>query len=346
MTSKQTHLFIGSYTSDNPVGIRAYLFDEATAQLELLSETGQPNASYLAKHPGKQILYGVAESSAEKAKVFAYSIEAGQLHLLNKQAAHGDGPCHVAVHPSAQAVATANYGSGSVVLYPLLQDGQLAEASSIIQHEGQGQHPSRQKQAHAHQVVFDASGKTLFACDLGTNKVMMYDINSKAMSLSTSEPAYVALHDGAGPRHMLFHPNGKDAFVLNELDSSLSHFGYSSGRLELIKTHSTLNEPSSRDNFPAALRLHPNGNYLYSSNRGHDSIAQFSLANGSLELERLRSTEGEWPRDFCFSPSGNYLFVANQFSNSLVVFRVDGATGHVADVVLSLDVPAPVCVCV
>ena len=338
-------LFVGSYTdASSKIGLRAYTFDESSVRLSLISETEQLNASYLCKHPTKDTLYSVTEGAGKDAGVMAYGLDKGQLQYLNEQPAHGDGPCHVTTDPAGRVLAIANYGSGSLALYPILENGQLAEASCTIQHEGKGQHPTRQTQAHAHQVIFNASGNKLFVCDLGINKVMMYDLDPSTLTLSPGDPAFASLHDGAGPRHMLFHTNGQDVFVLNELDSSLSHFSYASGKLELIETLSTLQQPFDGETYPSAIRMHPELNCIYSSNRGHESIAQFSFNNGRLKLEHLRSTEGNWPRDFCFDSSGKYLVVANQFSNSVVIFSVDTGSGKILDKLLTVDIPSPACV--
>ena len=340
-------VYIGTYTRGESEGIY---------RLELNSETGAlvtqgvvaetENPSFLALHPTLPVVYAVGEMSEGGAvSAFAVDAESGALSLLNAQSSEGPGPCHVAVSPDGTLVAVANYSGGNVALFPVNDDGSLAPATSVMQHEGSSVH-QRQQNPHAHSVNFSPDGRYLFAADLGIDKMMIYRVEGDA--LSPNEPPHAELAPGAGPRHFAFHPNGAFAYAVNELDNTVTAFSYDTenGALETIQSVGTLPDDFDESNTTAEIRVHPSGRFLYASNRGHDSIAVFSVDAESGRLSPLgqTSTQGQTPRNFNLDPSGQWLLAANQASGSVVVFAIDAETGALTPSGHSLEAPTPVCV--
>ena len=336
MNANKQLILVGSETNDtHDVGIRALEFSPTTATLRILNETKNvKNPSYMAKHPQLAIVYAVQECAEDDgAAVLAYSYdETGQLTLLNQKAVGSDGPCYVAVEGSGRYLAVANYGGGSVSFHALTPSGEVVAQSQLVKHTGNAD-------AHAHSAVFGSSGKKLYVTDLGLDKVFMYQTKDR---LEPADPPFVALHAGAGPRHLVLHPKGF-AFVVNELDSSLSSFRLN-GSLDLIETVSTLPPNTKTENSGAALRLHPNGRFLYTSNRGHDSVSVFAIdETGRLTFITAQTLSGSWPRDISFDTTGEFLFVANQHTDTLETYKVDGE-GGLEPVGKPFDIPAPLCV--
>jgi len=304
-------------------------------------------ASFLALHPSLPVLYGVGESPGIIA-AFQIDTTTGRLTRLNQQPTVGAGPCHVAVAPGGAHVAVANYGGGSVALFPLDAAGTLAPASAFVQHEGSSAHPTRQTKPHAHSVNFDPSGKFLLAADLGTDQVLVYRYDAATGALAPNDPPPAALAPGAGPRHLVFHPTGRYVYVVNELDNTVSAFAFdaAAGRLDLIGSTGTLPADFTGDNTTAEVRAHPNGRFLYASNRGHDSIALFHIdqANGALNFINATPTGGKTPRNFNLDPSGAFLIAANQQSDTLHTFRIDAETGALSPTGDPVASPRPMCV--
>jgi 6-phosphogluconolactonase len=269
------------------------------------------------------------------------------LTQLSQRSSIGSGPCHVLVDAAGRNVLVANYGSGSVTVLPIGTDGHLGEETAFIQDTGKSTNPSRQEGPHAHCMVLDAANRFAFACDLGLDKVLIYRFDSEHGTLTPSEPPFVALKPGSGPRHMAFHPNGREAYVISELKSTVTRFAYDAkhGVLTEEQTISTLPNDFKGRNYPAEIVVHPSGKFLYGSNRGHDSIAIFAIdsATGALRSIGYESTRGKTPRNFAIDSSGEYLLAANQDSGNLAVFRIDPATGRLK-FLSTVDVPAPACV--
>jgi 6-phosphogluconolactonase len=351
LNAEQYTVYVGTYTAPNASkGIYRFGFDnktgEANTPIELAAETDSP--SFLAVHPNGRFLYAVNESGVFAGKkqgaVTAYSINPAthQLTQLNQQPSLGADPCHVSVDREGKNVLIANYNGGSVAVYPIAGDGGLKTNSSFVQHTGSGANKSRQSEPHAHSIYLDHSGKHALVCDLGLDKVIVYNFDSAAGKLT--EAGFGSLKPGSGPRHLALSPDGKLAYVINEISSTLTSFSYDGNhKLTEIQTVSTIPQPTP-GNSTAEVFIHPNGKFVYGSNRGHDSIAVFTTdANGHLNLVQNASVEGKTPRNFALDPSGNFLIAANQDSNNITFFKIDPSTGKLTYTGKSLQAFKPVC---
>jgi 6-phosphogluconolactonase len=350
-------VYVGTYTGGRSKGIYRFALDTQTGaphSLGLAAEIVSP--SFLALHPSQPFLYAVNEMGTFQGKpsgaVSAFSIEreTGELQLLNQAAAGGSGPCHLVVDLRGRHVLVANYGSGSVAVLPIREDGHLQEAVSVVQHEGASQHPQRQTAPHAHGMYLDQAQRYALVPDLGLDKVLVYRFDESAGTLSAQDPPGIALPPGAGPRHLAFHPNGRWVYVINELNCTISPFRYRAplGTLEALPAVSTLPDGVSlQPRFTTAeVAVHPSGKFLYGSNRGHDSIVVFSIdpTSGLLTWLQHEATQGKTPRHFQIDPGGKFLLAANQDSDSVVVFRINLETGNLTPAGHTLEVPAPVCI--
>jgi 6-phosphogluconolactonase len=348
-------VYIGTYTGGASEGIYLLDLDASSGTLNVVGLAAEVESpSFLAIHPEKRVLYAVGEISKASDHpggtigAFAIDDDTGTLSLLNQESTVGKGPCHVCVAPSGKHVAAANYSSGSTVLLPILDDGRLGAASSFVQHEGSGANPSRQEGPHAHSVNFDKTGRILIAADLGIDKLMLYRYDAETGELAPGEPAFASLAPGAGPRHVAIHPSGQFIYAVNELANTVTAFAYDAdtGALDEVQTIGTLPDGFEGENTTAEIRVHPTGRFLYASNRGHDSIAAFSLDGDSGMLTAIghTSTGGQTPRNFNVDPSGRILLAANQATDNIVVFRVDPETGALTATGQEVEVPTPVCV--
>jgi 6-phosphogluconolactonase len=362
-----TFVYVGTYT--DPIrfgtgqvlqgkgrGIHIYRFDHATGEL---TEAGVAervvNPSYLAFDPARRFLYAVNEMKEFQGKVdgavSAFRIDplTGGLGFLNIKATHGTDPCHLMVDRQGRCVLVANFASGSVCVLPINPDGSLGDASDVIQHEGSSVHPTRQTSPHAHAIEIDAANRFVFVPELGLDKVMIYELDSARGKLSPNpRQPFVTVKPGAGPRQLVMHPNGRFAYLINELDSTITAYRYdpATGRLEDIVTVPTLPSDFSSVSTCAEVQVAPSGKFLYGSNRGHDSIVVYAIdeGSGSLTLVGHEDTRGRIPRNFAISPTGAFLAVANQDSNNLVLFRVDPGSGHLTQLGREIRVGTPVCV--
>ena len=353
---KELRVYFGTYTGASSKGIYYSAFDLSTGSLSrpvLAAEIRSP--SFLALHPNGRFLYAVNEISNFQGKpggaVTAFAIEAdsGRLRQLNQASTLAEGPCHLVVDPTGRNVLAANYGGGSVVVIALESDGRLGSHGSSVQHRGSSVNPQRQQGPHAHGAYLDATNRFAFVPDLGLDRVMIYRFDAGAHSLTPIDPPpYAAVKPGAGPRHFAFHPHGRFAYVINELDSTVTAFAYdaASGRLTELQTVPALPADFKDRSFTAEIAVHPNGKFLYGSNRGHDSIAVFAIdpATGKLTFVQHEPTQGKTPRNFALEPTGAFLLAANQDSDNAVVFRVDARTGKLSPTGNRIEVGAPVCV--
>ena len=346
-------VYIGTYTGAGSRGIYVSRFDTFTGLLsspQLAAETKNP--SFLVVHPNQRWLYSVGEVDNFRGQragvVSAFKMEAdGKLTLLNEQASGGTGPCHLSTDQAGKCVLVANYGSGSVAALPLTADGRLGEPAVSIQHHGASIDPRRQTGPHAHSIVAAPGDRFALACDLGLDKVFVYRLDSARAQLSPNEPPYISVKPGSGPRHLAFHPNGRVVYVINEIASTLSVFEYEaqSGTLKEIQTISTLPDNFNSPNLCAEVQVHPSGKFVYASNRGHDSLAVFSVeaTTGKLDFVEHRPSDGKTPRHFTIAPQGNWLMEENQDSNTIVVFQIDPQTGRVHRKGDAVELEAPVC---
>lgn len=347
-------LFVGTYTEKESKGIYAYRLDMASGQLTSLGLAAETiNPSFLAVNPSRRFLYAVNEVPNYKGQAsgavsaFAIDRQTGRLSLLNEVASRGADPCYIALDRTGRYVLVANYTGGSVAVFSVLKDGRLGESSAFVQHVGAGPNRERQEGPHAHWIEVTTNNHFAIAADLGLDKVMVYRFDARNGSLAPNNPPFAKVDPGAGPRHVAFHPNGRFAYVINELHSSITSFssGGDRGVLHPLQTVSTLPKGFSGSNDTAEIHVHPNGKFLFASNRGHDSIAVFSIEQrkGTLSLVDHFSTQGKTPRNFEIDPSGSRLFVANQDSGNIVIFRIDPETGRLTSTGQVLNVPSPVC---
>ncbi len=342
-------VYVGTYTGGSSEGVYVMEFDSGTGVLsEVRLAAAMENPSFLAVHPESRVVYAVGEAGAAGGILSAYQIDSasGALTLINSQPSLGNGPCHVAVSPLAKHVAVANYGGGSVSLYPITAGGGLEKSSAFVQHEGSGPNPKRQGGPHAHAVYFDAAGRYLYVADLGLDRVMIYDYDAETGSLTPHDPPFVPVDAGAGPRHIAFHPRGF-AYVVNEMGNTVTGFAHDASKAVWTLKESVSTLPAGYDTYSttAEIEVHPSGRFVYASNRGHDSIAVFGVdaKTGKLTAIGHTPTEGKTPRHFAIDPSGGYMLVANQESDSVVVFRVDAEHGTLAATGQREAVGAPVC---
>jgi 6-phosphogluconolactonase len=350
-------VFFGTYTGEKSKGVYVSRLDMASGALsapELAAET--PNPSYLAVHPTRNFLYAANEvrtfAGKESGSISAFAIDraTGKLTALNQESAVGRGPVYVVVDKTGRNVLVSNYGGGSVAVLPIGTDGTLKPASAFIQHTGSSVNPQRQQGPRAHSINLDPGNRFAYAADLGLDKVLIYRFDADKGSLTPNDPPFAAVQPGAGPRHFAFHPKGRFAYVINEIDVTLTAFSSDPqrGGLSAIQTVSTL--PQGQEviqGFSTAdVQVHPSGKFLYGSNRGHDSIVVFAIDENSGRLTSVQHepTQGSTPRGFGIDPSGTYLLVANQRSDSVVVFRIDQQSGRLTPTGHKINLGSPGCV--
>lgn len=333
-------------------GIYAATLDLDSGELSeprLAAEAQRPG--FLAISPNREFLYSVAQEKGDDGKSFgavqAYAIgDNGKLKRLNAQACGGQGPCHLTVDQSGKCVLVANYGDGTVAALPIQANGSLGKATSVIQHEGSSVNERRQQGPHAHSINVSPDNRFAFAADLGTDEVLVYQLNADDAKLTPHSSAKVA--PGSGPRHFAFHSDGEYAYVINELLSTVTAFDYDAeaGTLTEVQTIPTLPDGFDGQNTTAEVQAHPSGKFVYGSNRGHDTIAVFACDSetGKLTFVEHEPIQGKRPRNFGIDPSGRYLLAAGQDSHTVAVFRIDPKTGELEFTGSKIEVPSPICV--
>ncbi len=353
--SENMLLYVGTYTEKGSEGIHVYKFNAESGKLSKLhtvKNVVQP--SYLTVNTGRTHLYAVNELVEYEGKksgsvsAFAIDQKTGNLTLINRQPSLGDAPCHISVTKNGRFALVANYLGGNVSVYPIETDGRLGVSVDLAQHTGSGPNKERQESAHAHSINLDNKDRFAIAADLGVDKVMIYRFDDKTGKLATnSAQPFFQTKAGAGPRHFAFHQNGKFAFVINELTSSITAFSFDEnmGTLSELQTISTLPESYSGINTCADIRISPNGKFLYGTNRGHDSLAVYKIdeQSGKLNFVEHAPTGGKTPRNFTIAPNGKFLLAANQNSDSIIVFKIDAKTGELKQTENRANVSMPVC---
>jgi 6-phosphogluconolactonase len=280
---------------------------------------------------------------------FAIDGKTGKLTALNQQASGGTGPCHVSVDTSGKCVLVANYGSGSIASLPVKTDGSLGEAATTLQHFGSSVNPSRQTGPHAHFIVPSPDNRFALTCDLGLDRVLIYPLDAASAKLVTNTPPFATVAAGAGPRHLAFSTDRKFVYVINEMKLTITIFTYDAETAAMteVQTLSTLpaDYVATGKDSCAEIAVHPSGKFVYGSNRGHDSIAVFTIETktGKLTLVQNESTQGKTPRHFAIDPSGRWLLAENQNSDSVVVFAIDAASGKLKPAGQAISVGSPVC---
>jgi 6-phosphogluconolactonase len=341
---KARFVYVGTYTfpgtapggthQSQAKGIYVFRMNPSNGGLRLLQVVEIPNPSYLALDPTLRYLYSVNEMTAGAVSAYVINQANGMLTPLNTLVpTNGQDTTHLSVQPSGQYLFAASYTSGTFQVFRILADGSIGAMTDNFQSigNGTGPNPVRQEGPHAHQILTDLDGNHAFGVDLGADKVNVWNLDSDTGQLIANTVPLAPIASGSGPRHMAFHPDRQHAYVLSELASSVTVFDYDPLRAVFIwqQTISTLPPDFSGTNTTAEIRIHPNGRFLYNTNRGHNSVTIFEIEpeTGELEVIGWESTRGEWPRGMNLDPSGSFLYAADQNTDNIAVFRIDPASG-------------------
>jgi len=348
-------VYVGTYNKARSRGIHAFRFDVATGHLASLGlATEAVNPTFVTTDPRGRFLYATKEVTRHEGKksgavrAFAIDRKTGKLRFLNEVASGGTIPCYVSMDKTGKFVLVANYGSGSVEVIRVRNDGRLGEVTAFHQRAGTSVNPDRQEGPHAHWINVSPDNRFALSSDLGLDKVFIYRFDERKGTLDPNDPAYAVVAPGSGPRHIAFAPSGRFLYLINELKSTITTFSFDAARgaLGKLQTVSTLPKNYTGQSDGAEIAVSPSGKFVYSSNRGHDSIAVFAVDSktGTLTAVERVPTQGKIPRHFAIDPTGAYLLAGNQESDRLMVFRIDQKTGRLAATGQSLHVPSPACV--
>ena len=346
-------VLIGTYTKGTSKGVYVYRFYEETGRLSYLNEfttvddTAFTNPSYLCVANNNKFVYAVNENTVGGVTALTFDANTGRMKFINSQKSMGADPCYVSVDKDQKNIFIANYSSGSLAVLPVNKDGSLNPASQVIQDSGTGPVTDRQEGPHVHTGVLTPDEKYLLYTDLGTDKLNVERYRaSKAQPLTPADPAFVTVAPGNGPRHIAFSPDGKHAYLLQEIGGFVNAYDYNGGKLTQTQSLD-MKLPAFKGNIgSAAIKISPDGRFLYASNRGNaNEIVVFSINpdNGQLTLVSRTSSLGKGPRDFSIDPQGKFLIVANQNSDSIYVYRIDQKSGRLIGVVSQLNLGNPVC---
>lgn len=339
------YLLVGTYTQGKSVGIYVYNFNESTGTATIADSIATNNPSYLTVSPDQHTVYAVNESDNGQVKAFSFNSQSGHLSPINEQSSMGANPCYVTVDATGKWLFAGNYSSGTIGEMPIEKDGSLGTPTQTS-HHGHGVNTSRQEGPHVHATVLAPDNQWLFAPDLGIDTLKAYSFNAKTGAIKAATAQSVKLPDGVGPRHFVFHPNGKWAYLVQEMGGKVTTFTYNKGSLKMAQSISTLPKGFHKSFTSADIHISPDGKFLYASNRdSSNTIAIFRIngASGMLSLVGHQSTLGRTPRNFNFDPGGNYLLVANQNSDDVIIFKVDHTTGLLRDTGGRINVGNPVC---
>jgi len=350
-SAREFFVYVGTYTGALSQGIYVSRLDSATGKLsppELAAAT--PSPCYLAVSADEKFLYadnGVDNFNGQKASaVSAFAIDqaSGRLTLLNQKSSGGQGACYVDTDPGAKVLLAANYGDGSVKSFLLNKDGSIGADGSYIKHLGSGVNPNRQATAHAHYLHTDPSGRFALACDLGTDKVVVYAINRADGTLA--EHSFATVPAGSGARHLAFSPDGKFAHVVNEMGCTVTTFAWDAeaGKLTPVETVSALPPGEELQPGYTGAEILGSGNFVYVTLRGHDSITVLTADPQSGRMTFLQNVPcgGKVPRGLGIDPTGRWLIAGNQKADNAVEFAIDPATGKISPTGQELKIGSPV----
>jgi 6-phosphogluconolactonase len=340
------------FAGSGHTNIQSFWLDESSGALTPTGESAFLKApSFLAITPNRKFLYAISEEAkAPDCFVSAFRIDAktGKLTILNHQLTRGTGPCHVDVDPKGEDVLVANYISGSTSVFPIERDGALGSVSAFEQDQGSSINHSRQEGPHAHCVVTDRDDRFAFVCDLGIDKVMAFKFDPAHGTLTPNNPPSTSIKPGSGPRHIAFHPNRRNVYVVSELTSTLTAFAYDRHRgvMTQLEEHPLLPADFHGESYAAEVAVHPSGKFVYASTRFYDSIVVFRCdeSTGRLTFVERDSSGGKTPRHFEIDPSGRFMLVANQDSNTIVVLSIDSKTGQLQPTGNEAASDKPMCV--
>lgn len=361
------YLIVGTYTRPNTKnpseGIYVYKFNTNTGDFSAVSKTsGIKNPSFLAVSPDQKFVYSVAETSDGSVSAYRFDKKSGNLTKLNTQSSGGADPCHVSIDKTGKWVLVGNYSGGNLSILPVNADGSLGKATQTINHEGKGPNAGRQEKPHVHSVNIAPNNSDIFVPDLGIDKIVTYSLDAKNGKLLAGKTPFTKVADGSGPRHFTIHPNGKFAYVIQELSSTVTGFNYASGKLTPFQTITTLAKDFKDKNksFCADIHISPDGKFLYGSNRyvdagnkngafaatnSIDTIVQYSIdqKTGKLTYIGNEPVLGKIPRNFMITPNGKFALVANQETDNITIFKRDAKTGKITPTGKQIEVPVPVC---
>ena len=340
---REKHLaIVGSYSQAKSEGIHSLMVDCQTGKMELLdSITAGPDPIYLAIRPNSGYFYAVIND--ENGIVQSFKIDdSGNLEPLNRVHSGSVSPCYCSIDKSGKYLLVAHYTGGVVSTLPIEPNGTIGEPVSIIEHSGSSIHPERQCAPHPHSIVPGPRNRFVYVPDLGTDQIVIYEFDGNSGMLKSCDS--IDTKPGAGPRHIEFGPKGDTAYLINELDSTLTMFRYEkNGLLTELSTVSTLPIEYQKDNSTADVHVYPTEEYVYGSNRGHDSIAVFAIRSSELSPIDHTLTGGEWPRDFTIDPTGQYLFAENRHTDNITSFCIDADSGTLSRTGEHISISQPVC---
>jgi 6-phosphogluconolactonase len=352
--SAEPLVFVSAFASGERGGIHAFSFDSEHGTLKPLHRTTDvKNPFFISLSRDRQFLYAIDAKQfggVEDEYVAAFALEGrtGRMKRLNQQSARGTAACYLDVDPSGKSLLVANYSSGNVASLPIASNGSLGEAVSFFQHSGSSVDPQRQKGPNAHCFVISPDGRHALAADLGIDKLMIYRLDSATAKLAPNAvQPFVKLRPGSGPRHLVFHPDGKSVYVINELANTVMVFDWNAidGTLNEKQTVSTLPDDFTGQSHTADLRITPDGKHLYGTNRGHDSLASYRIAeDGTLTWLKIQSSGGKGPQNLLTTPDGRWLLCANMPGNNVVVFKIDSTSGDIVMHVEPTVVPMASCI--
>jgi len=351
-TASREFLYVGTYTVRGSRGIYVYAFDRSAGSAEFVEVVDNPNSpSFLALHPSGRYLYAVNERDDQGEEhagtVYAYAIDpqTGRLTFINQQVSEGPAPCHISVHPNGKLAFVSNYGGGSLAVLPIRDDGSLGEATQLLKHTGRGVDEDRQDAPHVHSAVLSPDGRWLYASDLGTDKVHPYRIDTDQQILVPHETPFAAVSPGSGPRITAVHPDGRYVFGIKEMSSTVAVFSQHTDAFSLLQDDVPfLPEHYAGERSGGDIHVDATGRYLYTTNRGNNTLAIFRIDDGSLLPVGLHYTGGDQPRNFWVDPNGEYVLVAHQETDNITVFRRVDETGDLRATGYEIQVPSPVCV--
>jgi 6-phosphogluconolactonase len=352
--SSSCWVYFGTSATDANRGLYRSKLNQDTGSLSFaVRADDKSNSCFMAFSPDKKHLYSLAEVSrltrhqSEAIESYEVDVETGGLKNIGQQVVDGSEACHINVDPSGRCILTTNYSDAYVEVFPIGPNGNAGERSCVVHHSGSGPDKSRQESAHPHSVNVDPSGRFAIVADLGQDKVFVYRLDAANGKLTPNAPAFAEVAPGSGPRHFAFHPDGKHAFVINELAGSITAFNWDGekGILTPFTTVSILRKQFTGSNTSAEIVIGKSGNYVYGSNRGDDSIVVYSFDRDTEKMEFVqRITEGiKVPRNFAIDPSGKWLVCANLTANTATVYGVDPQTGRLT-LTGTIAVPEALCV--
>ncbi|WJS92773.1 lactonase family protein [Flavobacterium johnsoniae] len=340
------NLLVGTYTNTcQSNGIYVYEFDASSGDFKLKnSSENVVSPSYLSVSADNKFVYAVNENGNQSAvSAFGYDSASGKLKFLNTNDALGADPCHLI--NDDKNVIVANYSGGNIVVFKKKADGSITEVQQLIQHEGKGPNAARQEKAHVHMVVFSPDKKFVLSNDLGLDKIFIYKYNPDSKNEILTLKGTVDVKSASGPRHLTFSKDGKFVYLVQELDGTLTTLSYDkTGNLKVIAETSILPKGFTGGTGAAAIKISPDGNFLYVSDRvDANAISVYKiLKDGKIELVEQQSTLGKGPRDFAIDPTGNYLLVGHQYTNDIVIFKRNKTTGKIEDTGKRIELCSPV----